>query len=635
MATLNEMIDYQNLTVDYSEDPESVALARKTLGGLANEQGASTIDPSDLIQLKMTPGVSPAAQRNAVAAGYQSPELAARLSKIDANANAAEADIRARNTVIDSILAAKQMTAQQIAENDAELIRTKQLQQSMTAAEWSAYLSRAGVNTSQVDQLVNVAAGEQLADYQRMMALKKQIQAKAAVSFFDDPVDFIMNQLTVGDDVAEHNAVVAQFNQRENFIKSAASTASLVRDANAGKIAATTNAEATVLARKAALTAQQKELDLAEEREKLGIATTKDIQTIQQAATSQLAGAENRVVNQEDRAALRIREELEAKDRLLIAQQRVKMAKDEDERRAAAAAVKKEEAEQQATRDARIAKALGPSYKITTEKQLKAQSPKRRAELERVLSVFDEELGYPVFETPIEALASITSSNRAATVTNSTQQQFLQTVSKLKVDTENVNKEKKGEELTRQVNTVLEKRVDEWQKNPTTAGPPTSSGENWKLFKIQPLDQLAKNSPSLAGNKVSVEVNLLKAALPSGTEITPQMVLESMAKKLAASGGKDISTLATETAQFFQQGLAANNALLQPERFGFSPQTSYRIPVPSSTFMGFGIGQDMYDIASPKGATLYLGKLLRDAKIQAAVDSGNTELFRMDDPNNK
>lgn len=601
MATLDEILGMEQATMDYSEDPESVLQAERNLRGLEKESG-NPINPMDLSQIIQTPGVAKPIVRNAIASGYQSPELAARLSRIDSNANAAERELRERTSIINAILADKQQNEMEKAKNDAEIIQARQLQASMTAAEYAAYLNRANLNISDVNQEVNKAAGQQLTDYQTMMALKKSIAAKASTSFFDDPVNWIMDQLSVGDDVKAHNAIVGQYNQREEFIKSAASTASLVRDANAGKIAATTNAEASALARNAELAAQKKQLDLHEEAQKLGIATTQAVQNIQAQATNQLGAAEARVLTQEDRAAQRERQTKDDAERMFIAKERVKLAQDAAAERSARAELAAEVARQTKERDDRVSGAL-QSYGITTQKQLDKEPAKRKAFLTEIVDNFSSEKGYSSFNSPGEAISMMAGLNKAIPVVNAEQAGFLKVMTKMTEDVKKANPEKKGEQLLTQIDTNLKERVDAWQKNPTTSGPQTGTGDNWRLFKIQPMDQLAKNSPSLGGNKVALEVGLLKAAIPATTEITPQMVLTSMVNKIPPT---EWSKAAEDVAAFFQAGLRANNDLIQPERFGFQPQTTYHVPFSSGGMFG---ATTPYDLASVKGATIALAKL--------------------------
>lgn len=76
--------------------------------------------------------------------------------------------------------------------------------------------------------------GQQFWDkFNQAQAVQKQIEQKESVGFFDNPIQYFANQLTVGQDVAKHNAIAIQANTALNAMQQI--NATVVSSVNAQK----------------------------------------------------------------------------------------------------------------------------------------------------------------------------------------------------------------------------------------------------------------------------------------------------------------------------------------------------------------------------------------------------------------
>lgn len=625
MATLDEIIGDEQLTVDYSEDTASVDRAQNNLRGLEKEP----ISPVDLSQIFNLP-TSPATKRNALQAGLESggrlsDELNNRLNNIIPEAEARKQEIRQNSDIIQSILAGRQKNVETGGQLKADEILLKQSYAERRAQEAAALLQRSGTDIGDIDSAVNNAAIQLPKLYLQMDALQKEIDRKASSSFFDNPVDWVMNQITVSDDVAKHNRLAQQYNTKEDFVRSAPAAIRTAVDSNSVKYTAMSTAEAANLAQQRIVSAQDDASKIREEAAKAGIQTTKDIRAEDRQATGDLLTAETRKLQEkdrvqagEDRARNMIRLEEESKDRSFMRDEQLKLRQDAADQRRIRDEQKQDDIETQRKRDSYVAAAL-PGYNITTEKQLKALPPKERARLTAIVDSYDEDVGYAKLgPTPVDVLSNA-QGMRKSFVGNSYQQQMVEVMGGIVSNPEKLGiiPGMKPEEVAQKKNAAILDTVKKWQDNPTVAGPVMRDGEQWKAFNILPIGDIATR-PTFAANKFAIETTILKSTLPQGTEVTPSMVIASLAQKTKDEG--NISAVAKDISDFYQQAIAYNNAALTPERYALPRQQTFNVPLNT----GFFGGDNKYDLASVKGAH---EALIRMQMAQIVRDSGGSVII--------
>ncbi len=565
---------------------------------------APPADPKDIAGVLDNPGVPKDVKRNALAAGYATPgvreEYARRLGGAAEAANQEKAALRQETDMLAAIFSNQKQTAEQKAQNDANILRERQLQGTMTAAENTANLSRRGINLSDVNSLVATSAVDQLDRYHQMMALDKEIKKDQAVSFLDNPLDWLFAQMNVGPKIDQHNAIASQYNKTEEYINSASKTAALVRDANVGKLAAMTNTEAELLARNKILEGQKALGQLDEEQVKLGEKYRKEGKAIDDRVTNQLGLAIDRADKDEDRDARAAEAKLRNEAIIEGKKYQRTLAEEAADRKRTEAERKEKAAEEQADRDDLVAKALG-KYNITTEKQFNKLPPKEKERMTQLLKSYDETKGYGNYgATPVDVLTNVGPIKAKSGELNEGQQILVKSMLQLQEKGKLASAAMGKEQGLENVNTIIKKDVTKWMANPTVMGPPDGEGGNVKLFNTPPLVEMAKQ-PSLGGNKAAMKVSELAAANPNA-EITHQMLVTALASDL--KGKDDISTVAKQLSDFYKTGVAAVNKNLQLDRFAVPPMQSFNVPLPT----GYFGGKTNYDVASVKGATVALAR---------------------------
>lgn len=599
------------------------------LDALMGPPASTTIDPTDLSQIIQLP-TSPATKRNAIATGLDTPGVAdaltRRISGIDQQANDAQAEIQKNSNMLQSILSGQQTTIQELGQNKAAIVREQQLQAEKKANSAAGFIQRAGIDIDQIDSAINTAATQQPGLYLQMNDLKKQIQAKSQVSFLDDPTTWLMNQFTVSDDVKKHNQLADQFNQNESFISSAPAAANTAINANAAKYTAMTNAEAQDLARQKELEAKGEQAKLQAEAVKQGISSTEAIQKIQQGATSQLSAAENRSLNQQDREDQRARQaqlDVENKTRKDILDSQNVELKDQ---RLARMKEQARSAEDQAARDDMVRRAFaGSGMNITTEKELNRLPPKQKATAMNIFTSYDGEAYSVLGASPVDVLSNMKGMNQSVgtggAYENKEQKTLALVMKKFGDDFDAqaatiAPQAQKPEEKAAAKNAYIQTQFKQFQANPTVSGPTLPDGEKWKAFDTLPIGDIATR-PSLAANKFAIETNILKSTIPQGTEVTPSMVISSLAAK--AMDNKDVlNQSAKDISDFYKQAITYNNTVLKPDRFGLPIQETFNVPLPTGALGG----NNKYNLASPKDAYAALIRTQMKSKVDESVAAG-------------
>lgn len=108
-------------------------------------------------------------------------------------------------------------------------------QQAQKAGETSAFLSKLGINTSDLDSIVAGIATDMSDEFKQSQEMRANIDAKRSVGLFDDPMSFLLNQFTLPQDIKNHNAVIQKMASQKDFVDKASSIASNIQQVNAAK----------------------------------------------------------------------------------------------------------------------------------------------------------------------------------------------------------------------------------------------------------------------------------------------------------------------------------------------------------------------------------------------------------------
>lgn len=561
-------------------------------------------DPAAIQELMQDPNAPLTTKTNAVAAGLNTPgireEYARRLGGATSAAEQEKAQIAKETDMLTSILSDAQTSAAQLAENKANIIREQQKQRVMLANEHARSLSLRGINTSDVNALVNTSAVDQLNRYQSMMQLKDEISNDLAPVFFEDPVGWLFGQLDAPGKIKQHNAIAMKYNATDEYINSSAAAAAHVRDANAGKIAAMTGTEAELLAQNQVLEAQKDLAKLKEDAIKAGREGRKEGKAIEDKLTTQLRegivlqNAEEQHAWQRDIKEYTIAAAKEQRD-LAIQQKKLAIKAMEEK-----ADVEERQRQMREAADARVKAALG-DYGVNSVKDLQSKSAKDKAQYEKILQLYDDQQGKVIYgATPQDVLTN--TKNIGGKVLTPEQQLIVKSWQSGVEPAMAKTLGKPKEEHDAIINKQLMGMVDAWKADPMNKGP-IVGGQTVKLFNVPPLEEIAK-MPSLGGNPAAIKVTQLASATGGSVPINQDMLVTALAQDLKQGDSAKVTEYAKALSEFYKVGLSGVNKSLDLEKIGIKPLNSF--PATVSTGM-FGT-KDRYDMTSVKDMEVALIK---------------------------
>lgn len=579
---------------------------------------STPIDPTDLSQIITLP-TSPSAKRNAIASGLEGPyskELTNQIANIVPEAEAQKQEIRNNSNVMQSFFGDQINSAKNLANLKSQEVLLKQQHAAERTAEAAGIIQRSGIDIGDINSTVNQAAMTLPSLYLQMDSLKKDIEAKSNTSFLESPVDWIMNQFTVSDDVRKHNQLAQRYNQAEEFVKSAPAAIRTAIDSNAPKYSAMSNAEAQNLAEQQRIIAEDKVAKLQEEAIKNGVATAKDIRTVERQKTADLLTAETRSINLSDKMLREKEAEQKNSINALIREREL-------EDKTARAAARKTVEDDKDFLNQRISLAIGPTLGIQTIDEYKRLTGPKKKLAENMIESYTDERGVKLGVNPVDTLSVMQIAGPRA-IENEAQGKMMSVVKmwsdEWKNSAEGVQAKlqgKKPEDIAQMQNQYINSKMNSWMNNPSTQGPALPTGESWKGFNIPPIVDTASQA-SLGSNKFAIETNLLNSTLPSGVPVTPEMVLTSLAAK-SMNDPKMLNQSAKDIAEFYKYGVGVVNQTLKPDRFGLP--TFEKFPVPINSGFLFG-GTVKSDLASAKGAYEALIRIQMKSKISEAVEAG-------------
>jgi len=573
--------------------------------GLQAQFSGSQIDT--LFNTVFSPASSGTRKTNALAALSSTPEWQAAVGDIAKdiipNRDAAikrsidthNAVAQANGEVIQLAKTSGQLEAQRIQEDAAQKQRV--------AADVAGYVARKGLDTEDYNSIVNQQAVENVNLYYKMRETQDAIAEKTAVNFLDDPATWLLNQFTVGDDVAEFNKAASRYNLNNKFIDESAAQIIAVRNANAGKIAANSAREVEIMATQALVKAEEDAVKARIQTLVSQGASEKEIQKIQDDAAQRILTIEQRdTVNenkerdrefrkaQAEEASLARREREERlKDASLTRQQRAKIQEELD-----AIRLREKKAKEKADEDVARAMRLVGRPDITTEEEWNKQPAAFKAATQAVKSsggelLSDDIPGIVKHAKYIQAgLRSTDEKIRAETKAEYPPQQIklLQSIlsfaeqAKEQVETQakKTGKTLKEKELDAEVNALVVANYKRMAAEPEKYTV-SINGEPTNYYAAPPLKTLAAN-PSMSGNKVARAVDEFSKANPGIKEITSiqalGLLVNTMEKKRdSALPPENISNVAKDINTFYRSVADANNRDMKFSKYSLPDQTSY------------------------------------------------------------
>jgi len=491
----------------------------------------------------------------------------------------------------------------------AEGIRAKAAQDAAVAADKWNFITTAGVNTSVADSNANQIAAINAQLTKELIPLDQELNSMKAVSFLEDPLGWLANQFALPQVAARRNAIANQINTGNEAIRSQDALVSATINANAGKLATMSTAEAEAAAR-------QKQLDATIEAQKAELATAK----LKGATDDQIRRIEEKqdaeILNLQQRAEQR----KEHEERLKLSKEQFALTQETRQNQQEIARERLEQqrqkAEEQADRDAKIAAAatMGGFPGIKTEKDLKNLSSAEKKRFEEIWATGGTTLG----STPFLAAQNFRYvQNAANTPANRDDIRAVYPGEQLKLGsvlTQTVREEAakfsstlKGPQLEEKVNeSIIGPNGDFSRMKEHPEGFTKSiNGVPTNFYVAPPIVEVAKQ-PSLAGNLAALatlETSKINAATGKATDSTA--MLTTLASQIGEKG--NVSQAAKDVVSMYQKIVDANNESMQFSKFGLPNQDSYSVQIPGQLY-----GKSTVNLLNPADVTKALLQLYRN-----------------------
>lgn len=598
-------------------DEEAATREKKNIGGLVTEPAApkglySQYSPSQLDTLFNTissPASSGTRKTNALAALSSTPEWQAEVDRIAREIVPRRDDAIKRVIDNQNALATAEGEAVQLAKTRgqlvAERIREDAAQKQRVAADTAGYVARKGLDTEDYNSIVNQQAIENVNLFYKMRETQDAIAEKTSVNFLDDPATWLLNQFTVGDDVAEFNKAASRYNLNNKFIDESASQIVAVRNANAGKIAANSAREVDLLATEALVAAEETAVKSKIQLLKAQGASEKEIQDIQDKATQRILAIEQRDTQNEARERAQQFKEDEAKERKLriaVVEAQLTNTKLDAARIKAAnaelAELKLAEKQAKQKEDERFAKGMAAAGhpEINSRAEWEKMPTQFKKDTEALVSSGGDLLAEDVpgiVKNARYIQAGLRSGDQEKILAIKSQYppqqiKLLQSVLALADEAEKqVQLQEKASHTTLKdkaraeaINDVVVDKYKAMAADPENYKYPIN-GEPTNYYAAPPLKTLAQN-PSLASNKVARAVDEFSKVNPGIKEITSVQALGLLVNTMEKNrpGGlppENISTVAKDINSFYRSVADKNNEDMKFSKYSLPDQASYPV----------------------------------------------------------
>lgn len=598
-------------------DEEAAAREKKNIGGLIADPGApkglySQYSPSQLDTLFNTissPASSGTRKTNALAALSSTPEWQAEVDRIAREIVPRRDDAIKRVIDNQNAIAAATGEADQLAKTRgqlaAERIREDAAQKQRIAADVAGYVARKGLDTEDYTSIVNQQAIENVNLFYKMRETQDAIAEKTAVNFLDDPATWLLNQFTVGDDVAEFNKAANRYNLNNKFIDESAAQIAAVRNANAGKIAANSAREVELLATEALVAAEETAVKSRIQLLKAQGASEKEITDIQDKATQRILAIEQRdTINENKRLDREFREKQEQDRQLQIRERELRLKEGnftlEQRRKAEAELAELKLADKKAKEadNERIAKGMAATGhpEITTREQWDKMPAQFKKDTLALVSSGGDLLAEDVpgvLKNAKYIQAGLRSGDPDKILAIKSQYppqqiKLLQSVLALADEAEKqvdlqakkTHTTLKEKDKAEAINDIVVDRYKAMAADPENYKYPIN-GEPTNYYAAPPLKTLIQNK-ELAGNKVTKAVGDFADANPGIKEITSVQALGLLVNTMEKNrpGGlppENISTVAKDINSFYRSVADNNNRDMKFSKYSLPDQTSYPV----------------------------------------------------------
>lgn len=466
----------------------------------------------------------------------------------------------------------------------ANRVREAAAQNAAIAADKAAFISRSGVNTSELDSKVNQVTARNVQLFEQIVPLGAEIDGLKQISFLDNPLDWLNAQFALPGKVGQYNALANQVNRGSEFIKSQDALVTATNNANAGKMATMNTAEVELAAQQEVVDAQIRAKQAAIASAKLKGASDQQILSIENHFDGLILQLEQRSQQNQDRQRAQARLEEEAADRKAARddaavqrkiQQGIMLDREQEKQR------KAEEEQERNLRIQRSAAAIG-KFGIQSEKDLKNLTVAERKKFDTVYASGGETLG----DNPLAAADNWQTVKRAMnnpdlrsqidTLYPKQQQQLADEMSMRLFAEEkklgDLEPKMKAEKATTAV-------LDYYQR--LARNPEGGQKDNW--YAAPPLFEVAQTQSMVGNLAAKAAMETQAASLKSGGKnVDTQMMLTTLASQVGEN--KNISQAAEDVTKMYQKIVDNNNATMRFSRYGLPDQTGYPVAIEGKVY---------------------------------------------------
>jgi hypothetical protein len=432
-------------------------------------------------------------------------------------------------------------TVKQGGELAATVALDKFAQENQRAGENAAVLSKLGINTSDLDSTIAQIATDMQAQFKQAMGLRASIDERRNVSFYDNPLQAIINHFDVQGDIKQHNALVQKIGAEKAYVDNAADVASKIQQVNASKFTSVSLEGAKAAADILRNNATEKSLELQDKLLRNDFDTqVRAFSTIQARIRNiqeSLTAESNRNTAQDRDAAIKAKAEAQLRD-----DQQVKLA--------------------------------GTMLGLTIEdRKTLDKSPKDMKEAVEYIIANGGSIG----RDPITAWQVLQRGNAdKMPPAVRYQKDILDTTYRAAFDKAKINAQWSTMNAKQRADMLAQKMIEESmaiENNPNMSVRPTFTGVPDNPYHVPP--------PDVMKNTDARNLRLTKIISDYQEQFKGKAVTDSMVFELAyANVGKDkmygdITEAARDISLYYQSGAAYNNQKMRFSNFGMPNQTSY------------------------------------------------------------
>lgn len=426
---------------------------------------------------------------------------------------------------------------------EANIILDKWGQQAKQAGEASAELSRLGINTSDLDSTIAELSVQLNQNYKEAQAMREDIRQKQNTSFFDSPIDWIGNQLTLPSEIRQHNQIIEDMASKKQYVDQATNIAANVQAVNAAKFTTVSFEGAQAAAQLAKTKASEAAIKLEDSMLRTDFET--QVRTLQIMQTRM--NIESQIANREENQARR---------------------RTADEAKAA-----EQDRIQNDNNQVNVAgKILG--LDIPDRKSLDKIPKDVKNAVEYIMAN-----GGGIGKDPLEALQVLKRGNPSKMgVITQQQLNLLSTAYSQASDLASKSPEVRMAKPEQQRAFIAGKMQDALN---LAASDPNYTGLKNNPYKIPSLDTM-QQLPEIANSRIVALATQFRKDFPQ-REITDSQLFELAKANIGPTKAyTDMSDAAKDIAKYYQAGVKINNEKVRFNAFGMKDQEDYLVKLPGS-----------------------------------------------------